>query len=539
MKKIISAILCVTLALFALVGCAEDVIGEFLEEYDYVPEVVEPLTLNLYIVGGEGSSKNAQDTVNQRIAAYTEKTYSTTVNVIYVPEADYAKTIAEKTAVGAENRADIILINSADMMVSLYNQGLLTDLTDFYESDEFGKLNVQIASDLLQASYVGAMAEVDGVPTVVQRLFSVPNNRVVGEYTYLTIDKAIAREYYISDTVLATYTSIAQLQNYNLWIRLKIDGANPAQYIAETVVSSSVVDYLDKSYYCNVVETPEDVENGEYTYLVVDKEAVAKYGATEETIASFTSLDAAKASDLWKKMEEAKETPSSYIKQIKGNKLAKTIIEDETAYHCNVVETNDEDNTSKVIVINSEVAAMYGVSNEELNTYTDMEQVMDENLWYRLFADGKNPADYIKEETGMYEHKAVLEAQNRYCNVSKYPTVTFHEAFSSAFAIVNGTKDAKRAMEIIYALNNDIELRNMLQYGVKDTNFKVVEVNLGTEENPNVVYYVERNVGDKVSYFMNPYYTGNIFNAYYCTDLNWTKEVSDNGRKQNDDSNSR
>lgn len=538
MKKILCAILCVTLAMFALVGCAEDVIGQFLEEYDYVPEEIEPLTLNLYIIGGEGSSKNAQDTVNQRIATYTQDKYFTTLNVIYVSESNYKETIAAKTAAGAENRADIVLINSKEMMDTLYQGGLLTDLTEFYNSDDFGKLNVQLAADLLAASYINVTETVDGQEVTTPKIFTVPNNRVVGQYTYLTIDKAIAREYYISDSILATYTSLQQIQKNNLWRTIELDGKNPAQYITQTVIPDSVIPYLNKSYYCNIVETPADVENGEYKYLVIDKEIAAKYAITEDVIATYTDYEAAKNGDLWTKITDAKEDPKAYIKEITANKLAKQIIEDPNAYHCNVIEKNEEDKTSKVIVINSAIAQQYNFDEAELSTYTDIEKVMTKNLWQRLLDDGINPADYIKEEVGMYEDKAVLEAQNKYCNISAYPTVTAEDAFSSAFAIVNGTKDAKRAMEIVYAINNDIELRNMLQYGVKDTNYKVHEINIGTEAVPVKIYYVERNVGEKVSYVMDLKLTGNVFNAYYCNELGWTREVSDNGRKQNDDSNS-
>ena len=538
MKKILCAILCITLAMFALVGCAEDVIGEFLEEYDYVPQEVEPLTLNFYIIGGEGSSKNAQDTVNQRIATYTQDKYFTTVNVIYVSESNYKETIAEKTAEGAENRADIILINSKEMFDTLYQGGLLTDLTEFYNSDDFGKLNVQLSADLLAASYVNVTETVDGQEVTTPKIFTVPNNRVVGNYTYITIDKAIAREYYISDSVLATYTSMQQIQKTNLWRTLLLDNKNPEQYIAETVIPDSVIPYLDKSYYCNTVETPVDEENGEYKYLVIDKEMAAQHGITEDVIASYNNYKAAKDGELWSKIEAAGEDPKAYIKEIVANKLAKQIIEDGTAYHCNVIEENEDDKTSKVILINSEIAKQYNVDEAELSTYTDIDNIKSKNLWHRLLDNGINPADYIKEVVGMYEDKALLEAQNKYCNISAYPTVTAEEAFSSAFAIVNGTKDAKRAMEIIYAVNNDSELRNMIQYGVKDTNYRIEEVNVGTEAEPVKVYYVVRNVGDKVSYVMDLEYTGNVFNAFYCDELGWTKEASDNGRKQNDDSNS-
>ena len=50
MKKLLSAFLCIVMLALTLVSCAEDPIGDYLDEYDYVPTTIEELTLNLYII---------------------------------------------------------------------------------------------------------------------------------------------------------------------------------------------------------------------------------------------------------------------------------------------------------------------------------------------------------------------------------------------------------------------------------------------------------------------------------------------------------
>ncbi len=146
-----------------------------------------------------------------------------------------------------------------------------------------------------------------------------------------------------------------------------------------------------------------------------------------------------------------------------------------------------------------------------------------EELKACLVADGKDPADYIKTEKGAYEKQELLEADGKFeCLVTKNPTVTWDIAFSSAFAIIDrGENYNDRAMQMIYAINMDSDLRDLLQYGVKDINYKLVN---------NDIVRIESST---TTYKMNILYTGNMFTASYSSEINWTEEVAKNGEKQN------
>ena len=479
MKKLLSAFLCIVMLALTLVSCAEDPIGDYLDEYDYVPTTIEELTLNLYIITDDATTENAKETVRQRIAQYTQDKYHTALNVKYVSAAEYASVVTTVTAEGATDRADIVLVTSKPMFDELNGKNLLCDLTEYYGMNDFGKLNVQIASDLLNASMI-PFDEAEGT----YKLYTVPNNHVIGKYTYLVFSKEIARHYYVEQDVSA-YESIAELSASNLWLDLLLDGKNPADYVKEVVCTAEEREALLEANYAILLEefkvsdsdTPADepetaAEDGtndsaviNYRYFVIDKAVATEYGYAEE-------------------------------------------------------------------VITEEMKAAEGLAGFEAFALAQKS-----NLWYKLVFDGKNPADYVTEVPGMYEDKAVIEAQGNYCNIVAYPTSDAECAFESAFAVVNGTKDPKRAMEMVYAINNDIELRNLLQYGVKDTNYTLKEVNIGTDEAPVYIYYVTRVDDGESLYYMNLHQTGNIFNAYYCEAINWTPEVSANGIAQNKDSN--
>lgn len=115
-------------------------------------------------------------------------------------------------------------------------------------------------------------------------------------------------------------------------------------------------------------------------------------------------------------------------------------------------------------------------------------------------------------------------------NVYNYPVVTKSEAYSTAYGILSGTENYERAMEIIYALNTDIQFRNLLQYGVLNNDYEF----LNNGENgidSDATYVLMKNT----LYKMNILYTGDVFNAYYNQEF-WTEDMALAGKMQNSES---
>ena len=185
------------------------------------------------------------------------------------------------------------------------------------------------------------------------------------------------------------------------------------------------------------------------------------------------------------------------------------------------------------LVVNKQVAHKeLHITTTEIESYksiADASALID-----KMNAAGYEASKYVYEVNGPYELKAALESQGNFCNVIKQPTVTKAEAFSSAFAIVNNanSKYNDRAMQMIYAINNDFELRNLLQYGVEGANYIVENDRDNDADNDNIV----RKKDENNIYSMNLSYTGNVFNANYCSEIGWTKIAKENGTKQNKDS---
>ncbi len=161
------------------------------------------------------------------------------------------------------------------------------------------------------------------------------------------------------------------------------------------------------------------------------------------------------------------------------------------------------------------------VNESKILSYKSYEDAAE--LVSAIEATGRPVSDFIDVTRGAYEDKAMYEAAGYYCNIISAPIADVNEAFSSAFAIVNrGELLNERAMEIIYNINLDVELRNLLQYGVAGSNYTM-------DQNAPVERNQETN-----RYFMNINYTGNIFNAFYCEEIGWTPEAAANATAQNE-----
>lgn len=178
------------------------------------------------------------------------------------------------------------------------------------------------------------------------------------------------------------------------------------------------------------------------------------------------------------------------------------------------------------LLINKETAIANNISEEKARTLLSYESAL-EAFGYDV---ANVPSDVIALVSGSYENRYQFEAQGYYCNVVNNPIADKNEAFTSAFAIVNrNTSDGKidyneRAMEVVYGINTNPTLRNLLQYGVAGTNYTL-------EEDGSVVL-----IGGSNRYDMNLIYTGDILEAYYCQSINWDDDAKKNAINQNSDS---
>ena len=489
MKKLLSLMLCIVFVCFAFVGCAQDKIGEYLEKYDQDNAGGEKIQkLNFYIITGEGTSDEAKTTVPQNINAYLKEAYQVELNVVYCSAEEYEGKVTAAIAETEESkRPDIILINSYNMFKKV--SGSLLELNNYYSHKDFKSIHTVLDSSLLAASAVL------NTETNTNHYYTVPNNHVIGEYKYIVIDKDMARDtLHFSNAELSAMTTLQSLEELVKAIRkyyvdneLTFDEAELSKYV--NVVSGNYADKLLLEYnidentevknYVNVVSTA----NGKYQYAVINKAmATDTLGMSEADVKKINTTAA---------FDAFVNTLGSQYDSLESSDCTK---EEYVARYASLVNGSYEDM----------FLLPYGVSTE-------------------------------------------LPSVN-FVNINSYPNTTKEEAFSSAFAIVKDIEvpledkeeEVKRqarveahytkCMQIIFALNTDVQFKNMLQYGYVGTNYRFIKND--KNENTN---YINLLHGAEVNYEMNPAYTGNLYISYFCEELGWNEVAYNNYLKQNAD----
>ena len=489
MKKLLSLMLCIVFVCFAFVGCAQDKIGEYLEKYGQDNAGGEKIQkLNFYIITGEGTSDEAKTTVPQNINAYLKEAYQVELNVVYCSAEEYEEKVTAAIAETEESkRPDIILINSYNMFKKV--SGSLLELNNYYSHKDFKSIHTVLDSSLLAASAVL------NTETNTNHYYTVPNNHVIGEYKYIVIDKDMARDtLHFSNAELSAMTTLQSLEElveaireYYVANELTFDEAELSKYV--NVVSGNYADKLLLEYnidenteaknYVNVVSTA----NGKYQYAVIDKAmATDTLGMSEADVKKINTTAA---------FDAFVNTLGSQYDSLESSDCTK---EEYVARYASLVNGSYEDM----------FLLPYGVSTE-------------------------------------------LPSVN-FVNINSYPNTTKEEAFSSAFAIVKDIEvpledkeeEVKRqarveahytkCMQIIFALNTDVQFKNMLQYGYVGTNYRFIKND--KNENTN---YINLLHGAEVNYEMNPAYTGNLYISYFCEELGWNEVAYNNYLKQNAD----
>ena len=255
MKKIVSLALCFVMAVMMLVSCTKQTIGDGIHEYPETTEKVERLDLNMYIITGDNTAKTATESVATRISGYTKVNYNTTLNITYVKAGEYETTLKNAISAGGSKVPHIVLINSLELFEELSADNKLADLTGYYESRDYGRLNTQISSSLLEASRVNG------------KLYTVPNNHVIGtyldregnkvenEYTYLVIDKEIAlKALHYTNAQLLEYKSLEDAKE--LMDKMTAKGLDASELVRLVTGPYELREELSKDNFCNVVETP-------------------------------------------------------------------------------------------------------------------------------------------------------------------------------------------------------------------------------------------------------------------------------------------
>lgn len=539
MKRIIAMLLVLTLACLCLASCGENLresIKEHRDEYDYQPDVIEDITLDVYIVcddyreTGDDANKGIYDAVKRQIEIYTASAYHTTVVLHYVPSAQYEQTVKNNL-----DTADLVLITSKSLMDELVEDDKVADLTDFFSSNTYGSLNVTIAEALLEASkYEG-------------KFYAVPNNRVLGSYTYALMNKnSLHSELKYPLAALPNFPYALSLDSItdeamvgalvrSLVAKSMLEGAGKdslaLQALQAALFDELFVKAFDETYTQGA--TPEqtiDVANQLVAMLTPDDCLAVEAGLAEMSIE-------AKLTDILTKKPGLNTESDEYLVYATNVQMAFQQIV--AVYKANYLNYGFEDGDRAYPALYTLIGRYVADKSAEectllldgdLFSMSEVEELIDYKTSYAAYADAVASAfdataaleskDVVVVTDAAYEDKAAYEAAGWVCNVLSTPTVNEEEALSSAYAVIKQDGiDPARVMEIIYAFHTDAKLHNLLSYGIENVNYILDE---------NTVHRVEKSL-----YAVNPMYVGDMFIPYYSKEF--TAEDAANGQLQNKD----
>ncbi len=263
---------------------------------------------------------------------------------------------------------------------------------------------------------------------------------------------------------------------------------------------------------------PNNIIIGDYTYLMVNKELAEKYSYNPEEL---TTL--AKCSDFLKDVAQYETGVAPVLGDLYPVNTYYWTVDTVTGKLTSDVpcilggttnaRTHDPSSTANIILgcNNLFKSSEYTDQLKTIQKYKDAGYIVGEGNTEQNYAIRMIKGDAALES--LYGDEYVL-------NILEYPRVSYEETYSNMLAVSAYTRSLSRSMEIITYLNTNSDLRNILQYGVEGTHYKLDE-DTGKVVRLNQDYLMDINT------------TGNIFMAYPEEDMEL--DAWEWGKQQNRD----
>ena len=305
---------------------------------------------------------------------------------------------------------------------------------------------------------------------------------------------------------------------------------NASKQLTATLASQyfKTLKELDK----NIYAVPSNRAIGEYTYMLLNKQAL---GATYLSAESFTSLTDA--------------TCQSFLEQICESS---TLREQYVPLYTNVDGLQDLIPSVNTIGVDAngayaDVFSIIGVDYTD-GRYTGMSSVLNNSkfteAWKTLKAYQLNGYYGTEEDVAAERDFAVGVVKGGAELVDIYgddyemiplrkPALTTEFLYEHMMGVSQYTSNVERSMEIITYLNTNEEFRNLLQYGIEGKDYHLVDTEVKKNEFGDTYKAVQRSGSE--TYVLDPEKTGNVFLTYSLYSENLIHAIHEYGILQNKD----
>ncbi len=594
-RKLMCLLLCLlAMVTIAFTACGETEEGEDAEEAGQ-SSARSTVSLNMWVVCEKEVDAETEALVENAFNSLTQSKYTTKVDLIFLTEDEYftaldenlekaanikasdvsldmpiifgeettetEETVPEETVVGEygqimlkypeieEGQMDIIFLKGEELLNRYVSEGKLLSLEEKLNSSD-----AKVLKDYIYPSVINQI-KVNNGGTVAQA-YSIPDNNIIGDYTYLLVNKELAEKYYIDVDEINTFADCADLIAD---IGKNEKGIAPVLSYVAPVNMEYWLDFAseaeDTTFSFNVGETEANVFGAKRNLPA----APVASGNTVMVPLEFFS-EALDASYAWKAS-----TSTATIRY--GTRVISVVLGEGSATVNNgsvalSARTYIDDASGEVMapvdfivdvlcaeVVYNDAAQQYEISSKDFGglsllasyiapeasigdyvkmnsafaipEFTDHMVLMQEckdNGWFA--ADTENTDEFgVAILTGSYESMA--EYADRYAvKVLSYPTLDDEDVYDAMFAVTSYTADLSRSLEVLALIYTDTEAKNILQYGVEGVHYEF-------DDDGNFVV-----ISDK--YCMDNNKTGNAFLAYTTADM--PADVWENAKLTNLDS---
>ncbi len=261
---------------------------------------------------------------------------------------------------------------------------------------------------------------------------------------------------------------------------------------------------------------------GEYTYLLLNKDALQ---VTEKSADDITSLTDEDCQDMLALIsaEHRKDFFPLYSSEGKLDLTAvksfavdeKNMFTNEFSLLCGAYDTSWKgDSVGQYPVMDW----IFNANNTEINTNDNVLTQISVLKNYD-FQGYYNTKEDVGKDFAVGYIKGGLDAVDEYkddyvIKVIQNPTVTQKDIYESMFAVTAKSNDVALSAKILTYLNTNEEFRNLILYGVEGVNYKWINSGI-LDENGKEYQVVERQTADpKKRYIMDAVKTGNVALAY-------------------------
>ena len=243
-KKLLCILLCfVAVLTLAFSGCGEDKTDDSTNEEASARKAV---TINMMLISDKEVSAETEALVEEAFNELTQAKYTTKVDFVFLSEEEYFTVLDEKLAAAAEyketegllditlpgleiseeteevvettaetivnelgqrllkypdvkeHQIDIIFLEGRDRLVQYATEGKIKSLDTNLNSTS------KVLKDYIYPSFLEQVI-------YEKNTYAIPNNHLIGEYTYLLVNKELAEKYYIDVTKIKSFADCKDL----------------------------------------------------------------------------------------------------------------------------------------------------------------------------------------------------------------------------------------------------------------------------------------------------------------------------------------